>query len=126
MRSFQPGGRVNPIRIQLGPMPTMLSAIIGDLVEAEADMTVVGRCEDGEEALHSARANGADMIITEQASCASGTCLEALLSGPPLEVFAIASDGQGGDAVSVARRPVSLGEAPGALAAALRTIGGRG
>lgn len=119
--SFQPGGRVNPIRIQLGPMPKMLSAIIGDLVDAEPDMVVVGRCAEGDEALSSARDNGADMLIAEETS-AAGTCLEALLAAPPLEVFAIASHGMGGDALSLTRRPMSLKDGPSALTAALRSI----
>lgn len=102
-------------------MPRLLSAMITDLVDAQPDMVVVGRCSEGDEALSSARENGADMLIAEETS-AAGTCLEALLAGEPLEIFAIASSGLTADAVSVTRRPMTLQAEPSALTAALRSI----
>src|SRR5688572_22809794 len=38
---------VNSIRIHLGPMPKMLRTIVGDLLDREKDLLVVGRSERG-------------------------------------------------------------------------------
>jgi hypothetical protein len=102
-------------------MPPMLSAIVGDLLAAEEDFVVVGRTQDHEDPLRLARANGADMVITHQGSGA-GTCIDAILSGPPLSIFAIDGDGRAGSALTLAREPVALGAAAPALPDAIRRI----
>lgn len=115
---------MQPIRIQIGPMPAMLSAIVGDLLAREEDFVVVGRTQEDEDPLCLARANGAEMVITHQGSGA-GTSIDAILSGPPLSILAIGGDGRSGSALTLAREPVALDAASPALPDAIRRIARR-
>lgn len=112
---------MNPIRIHLGPMPGMLSTIIDDLLSRETDLVVVGRSSEREDALARAREQRADVVITEDSDQGS-TCLNAILSGPPLSIFALAPDGLGAAAIDLSRRKIRLdGEAEN-LADAIRQL----
>jgi len=100
----------------------MLSTIVDDLLASEPDIVVVGRSSGGEDPLRNARDNHADMLITQDGR-GGDTCLETILSGPPLSIFAIARDGTRGSAISLARQPVELGANGSAtLADAIRRL----
>jgi hypothetical protein len=112
---------VNPIRIHLGPMPGMLSTIIDDLLSSERDIVVVGRSSAREDALLRAREDQADIVITEDSNLGS-TCLNAILSDPPLRIFALASDGLAAAAIDLTRRKVRLDDDKTTLANAIRQL----
>ena len=112
---------MNPIRIHLGPMPGMLCTIIDDLLSREADIVVVGRSSEREDALAQARDEQAHVVITEDSS-QSGTCLHAILSGPPLSIFALAPDGLGAAAINLSRRQIRLDGEAETLASAIRQL----
>jgi hypothetical protein len=113
---------VNPIRIQLGKMPPMLTRIVDDLLASEPDMVVVGRSSGPEDPLREARENEADMLVTQDGQD-GGTCVDAILAAPAFSVFAIGHDGRNGSAVSLIRRPVELDAAENAgLADAIRRV----
>lgn len=104
-------------------MPAMLRAIVDDLLARESDVVVVGSSASGEDSLLRARAEAADMLITEDGSQGDTACLSAVMSGPPLSIFAISTDGQGAAAVSLARRPVDFDPTSKAtLADAIRRV----
>ena len=114
---------MDPIRIHLGQMPSMLTAIVDDLLARESDIVVVGRSDDGADPLRQAQENRADMLITQDRHGSGGTCLDILLSAAPLNVLAISRDGTNGSAISLERRPVDLGTNGGAtLADAIRGL----
>ena len=112
---------MNPIRIHLGPMPGMLCTIVDDLLSRESDIVVVGRSSDREDALLRAREEQADVVITEDSNQGS-TCLNAILSGPPLSIFALAPDGLGAAAIDLTRRQVRLDGDKETLAEAIRQL----
>jgi len=113
---------VNPIRIQLGQMPPMLARIVDDLLALEGDMVIVGRSSGTEDSLRQARDNDADMLVTQDGQ-GSGTCVDAILAGRPLSIFAIDRDGRNGSAITLARRPVAFDNAGKAgLADAIRRV----
>jgi hypothetical protein len=106
-------------------MPTMLRAIIEDLLASEPGLVVVGRTIAGEDPLIRAREEQADMLITSDASLNGDSCLQAILSGPPLSILAIARDGRDATAVTLARRPVDFAtEGKPAFADAVRRVAG--
>lgn len=113
---------MNPIRIQLGQMPPMLTRIVDDLLASEADMVVVGRSSGAEDSLRQARENEADMLVTQDGQ-GGGTCIDAILAGPGFSILAIGRDGRNGSAISLIRRPVELEAAGSAsLADAIRRV----
>lgn len=100
----------------------MLSRIIDDLLLREPDMVVVGRSPGGD-ALREARVNRADLLITQDEFGGGGTCLDAILAAPPLNILTISRDGLTGDRISLSRRPVNIGAESGAtLAEAIREL----
>ena len=106
-------------------MPTMLRAIIDDLLAQEDDLVVVGSSTAGDDPLLRARDLQADMLITADGDGDGPTCLDAILCGPPLSIFAIARDGMDATAVSLVRRPVAFDSAEkSALADAIRRVAG--
>gem|GEM_PF-3080703 len=106
-------------------MPAMLTRIVDDLLDTETDMVVVGRSSDAEDSLRLARENEADMLITLDGE-GGGTCLEAILAGPALSIFAIGRDGRQGSAISLVRRPIELDTGEHAsLAEAIRVVAAR-
>jgi DNA-binding NarL/FixJ family response regulator len=110
-------------------MPPMLRAIVDDLLARESDLLVTGSSRTGEDPLVRAREERADMLITQDGgeSGESGeTCLEAILSGPPLSVLAIAADGREAAAVSLVRQPVDIeGDTNATFADAIRRVAWR-
>ena len=103
----------------------MLQAIIEDLLTSEPGLVVVGRTIEGQDPLIRAREEQADMLITADASQNGGGCLQAIMSGPPLTILAIARDGRDATAVSLARRPVDFAaEGKSAFADAVRRVAG--
>lgn len=97
----------------------MLTRIVDDLLASELDIVVVGRSSGGEDPLRQARANEADMLITQDGQ-GGDTCVDAILAGRPLSIFAIDRDGRNGSAISLARRPVALDHGKADLADAIR------
>lgn len=100
---------MSPIRIQLGQMPSLLTRIVEDLLLRDPDMVVVGRSPSGGDPLREARDNRADMLITQDEFGGGGSCLDAVLAAPPLNILAISRDGLSGSRISFSRRPVDLG-----------------
>jgi hypothetical protein len=87
-------------------MPAMLRAIIEDLLAREADLIVVGKTMAGEDPLIRAREEQADMLITAEPATTGSSCLQAVLSEPPLSIMTIADGGQEGRTFSLASRPI--------------------
>jgi chemotaxis response regulator CheB len=102
-------------------MPTMLSTIVAELIRGEPDMVVVGCSEPGQDGLRAAHDVAADIIITQDVPGKGKTCLEAILRGPPLGIFALAPDGRTAAAVNLVRYPVPVDvERQPVLAASIR------
>jgi hypothetical protein len=87
-------------------MPAMLRSIIEDLLAREADLVVAGRTMAGEDPIVRAREEQADMLITSEPAATGDSCLDAILSGPPLSIMTIARGGREGRAFSLASRPI--------------------
>lgn len=120
------GTGLTPIRIHLGHMPPMLRAIVDDLLARESDLLVTGSSRTGENPLLRAREERADMLITQDGGESGAPCLEAILSGPPLSVLAIAPDGREAAAVSLVRQPIAIeGDTNAAFADAIRRVAWR-
>lgn len=104
----------------------MLRAIVDDLLARESDLLVTGSSRTGEDPLVRAREERADMLITQDGGESGATCLEAILSGPPLSVLAIALDGREAAAVSLVRQPIDIeGDTNSAFADAIRRVAWR-
>ncbi|HEX9945970.1 MAG TPA: hypothetical protein VGA98_00360 [Allosphingosinicella sp.] len=105
----------------------MLSTIVDGLLLSEPDMVVVGRSPDSGDALLEARDNRADILIAQAQFGGGGTCLDAILAAPPLDILAISSDGLTGARISLSRHPVNLGaEGAASLAEAIRGLAAEG
>jgi chemotaxis response regulator CheB len=117
---------MNSIRIHLGPLPPMLRTMINDLLEEEPDMTVVGNSYAGEDSLVAASADKADMVISQEQTSLSDTCLSAIITQNPAAILAISPNGNGGTSVNFVHKTVSLdGAGTSALANTVREILGR-
>ena len=117
---------MSPIRVHFGPMPSMLRAIIGDLLGEEPDIVIVGNSSPGnDDCLRAAREQKAEIIIAQDALDGGTTCLDLILADPPLGVLAVAGDGRSAAGVSLARAPVSLeaGSSSGLADAIRRLVG---
>jgi hypothetical protein len=99
---------VTPIRIHLGPMPAMLHGIVRDLLAAEPDFVIVGTSGADEDPLARARQERADMVITQDRGEGGSSALDAIISGPPVSIFAISQDGRQAAAVELVRQVISL------------------
>lgn len=111
-----------PLRIFLGPMPEMLRTIVNDLLSREADIVMVGASAGSEDPLRQAQSQGADVLITEDLRH-DGSCLGTVVSGRPLSIFVIGSDGQEAATINLARKRVGLSSGTQtALAEALRRV----
>ena len=113
---------MRPIRIHLGPMPAMLSTIVGDLLRQEPDMVLLARSESEPDALRSARDESADILITQDGAGEPGSCLEAIIHGRGLGICALSADGRSASAVSLVRRPIAFDDDRFALADAVRRL----
>ena len=113
---------MRPIRIHLGPMPTMLRTIVSDLLRQEPDMVLVARPESGQDAMRKAREHSADILITQEGASERGSCLETILLSDGLGICALSADGRSASAVNLARRPIAFDDDRFALADVLRRI----
>jgi len=104
-------------------MPEMLRTIVGDLLRREPDLVIVGSSDEREDPILKARADHADVLITQDRPGDSVRCIDQILCASPISILAIADDGRSADAVSLVRRPVSLnGGNPSRLPEAVREI----
>ena len=113
---------MRPIRIHLGPMPTMLRTIVSDLLRREPDMVLVARSDGGPDALQGAYQQGADILITQEGAGDSAGCLETILQSHALGICALSADGRSASAVNLRRHPVSFDDDRFELADAVRRI----
>jgi DNA-binding NarL/FixJ family response regulator len=118
---------VHPVRIHLARMSPLLRRMITDLLAAEDDMEIVGFADGTEESLVSARAEGANMIITQDQSNGEDRCIGAILNGVPLTILALEPGASAGTSINFTARRLSL-EAGGGntLAEAVRDAVGSG
>lgn len=117
---------MDAIRVHFGPMPEMLRAIMSDLLEQEPDIMIVGTSSQRNECLHAAYEARAEIIIVQDVVHEGGACLDLILAGPSLGLFAISDDGMSATGVSLARQPIMLdAESPSNLADAIRDMATR-
>jgi hypothetical protein len=114
---------VTAIRIHLGPMPALLYGIVRDLLAAEPDFVVVGSSGADEDPLVRACQERADMVITQDRSQGCNSTLDAIISGPPVCIFAITADGRQAAAVELVRQVINLDTGrKAAFAEAVRSV----
>lgn len=95
--------------------------MIGDLLAAERDFEIVGSAEITESSLVAARAQGANMIITQDDARVDDQCLAAVTQDVPLTILAIAPSGSAGRSIHLVQRTLQLdGGGADALAKAVR------
>jgi hypothetical protein len=112
---------VDTVRIYLAQMPPLLSQMVIDLLASEKDIEIVG-CSDGTaDSLLAARAEGANMIITQDQVRAQEPSLGAIVDELPLTILAIASSGSTSTSINFSRRRLQLhGDGAAALADVVR------
>ena len=114
------------IRIQLGPMPAMLRRILGDLLENEEDMQIVGQSTQSEFCLSDARSCGAAIVLSRRPSRTEGDCLDLILADPPLGLLELSADGHSAESFALVREPVLFDTAnPAGLPGAIRRLASR-
>ncbi len=114
---------MSPIRIHLGQMPSLLRAMINDLLSEDADFVVVGCSARGDDPLAADNEQHADVVITNEGSDSGSTCLDAIIRQSPLSIFAISADGKGATAVNIVRSSIALDAVErGTLADAIRRV----
>ena len=114
---------LDPIRVVLGPMPDLLREMIEDLLSCESDMVVLGRFGDSAEALETACAEHADMLILQEDERRSSGLLDAIVGAPPFSIFAISPSGRDATAVNLVHEAVAFDSSSRtAFAAAIRRI----
>ena len=89
-------------------MPEMLRTIVEDLLSLEEDIVVVGCSEHRGGVLQEARAEGADMLITQSGQESKDASLDAILSAAPVKIFAIGADGREAAVVDLTRCAVTI------------------
>lgn len=92
------------VRIHLAQMSPLLSRMITDLLAAESDMEVVGWAAETENSLLAARAQGANVIITQESESRPSDCLEAVMQAAPLTILNIEPSDSSSTSVSLVRR----------------------
>ena len=109
------------VRIHLANMSALLSQMITDLLAPEFDIEIVGRADGAGGSLLAARAEGANMIITQEKAAAEDPYLEAVMDDPPLTILAIASSGSTTTSINFSRQEMHLrGEGGCSLADVIR------
>lgn len=93
------------IRIQLGPMPTMLSEIVVQML-GDRDTLISGPSAPGIDPLAAARESGAQLLVVQ--SALGDDTIERIFALPDLAILMISSDGRQGRLVSFAQQPVTL------------------
>jgi hypothetical protein len=106
-------------RIQLGPMPTMLSEIVVQML-ADRDTIVVGPCASGSDPLAAAREAGAQLLVVQSED--GRGAIEQIFALPDLAILMISDDGRQGRLVSFAQQPVTLDRA--SMAALVSNVAG--
>ena len=109
------------VRIQLAQMSALLSAMITDLLATEKDIEIVGYTRSSQDSLVAARAEGANMIITERGVQSREPSLGAIVDDLPLTILAIEPNGSTGTSISFSRQTLRLqSDGTNALADAVR------
>lgn len=109
------------VRIHLAYMSPLLRGMITDLLACESDIEILSCANDSGDAILTARANGANMIITHDQERNGDRCLGAVMEDVPLTILAIDQGGSAGTSINLVRRTLRLdGEGPEALAQAVR------
>lgn len=112
---------MDTVRIHLAHMSPLLRQMISDLLAAEKDIEIVGSAEGIENSLLTARAQGANMIITQDEAPVYDQCLGAVTQNVPLTILAIAPGGSAGTSINLVRRNLRFdGGGAKALAQAVR------
>jgi hypothetical protein len=93
-------------RIQLGPMPTMLSEIVVQMLSG-GETVIVGPSLPGIDPLDAALDAGAQLLVIQSDPGPNGT-IERIFAQPGLAILMISSDGREGRLVSFAQQPVTL------------------
>jgi hypothetical protein len=102
-------------------MSALLSQMITDLLSSEGDIEIVGRADGGGDSLLAARAEGANMIITQERAAAEDPYLGAVMDDLPLTILAIASSGSSSTSINFSRQEIRLrGEGAPSLADVIR------
>jgi hypothetical protein len=96
------------IRIQLGPMPTMLSEIVMQML-GDRDTMIAGPSAPGRDPLAAARDTGAQLLVVQ--SAAGGDTIGQIFAQPDLAILMISEDGRQGRLVSFAQQAVELDRA---------------
>ena len=107
------GLRVHAVRIHLARMSPLLRRMITDLLAPEADIEIVGAADGSGESLVAARAEGANVIITQGNGGTGDACLAAIVDSSPLTILNIAPSGSAGTSINLLRRNHSLDAARG-------------
>ena len=97
------------IRIQLGPMPTMLTEIVVHML-GQRDTIIVGQSAPGEDLLLAARDAGAQLLVV-QSQPGGNEAVEQIFALPDLSILMISGDGCQGRLVRFAQEPVTLDRA---------------
>ncbi|HUE78376.1 MAG TPA: hypothetical protein VMN38_01920 [Sphingomicrobium sp.] len=82
--------------------------MITDLLAAEEDIEIVGSEAKTGNSLLAARAQGANMIITQEGAAVADQCLNAVTQNVPLTILAIAPGGSAGTSINLVRRQLRL------------------
>jgi len=109
------------IRIQLGPMPTMLGEIVVQML-GNRDTIVVGRSAPGDDLLAAARRAGAHLLVM-RAHPGGGQPIDDIVAAPDLNILLISDDGCDGSLIRLAQEPVSLDRA--SISGLALRVGGR-
>jgi len=103
-------------------MPAMLRTIVGDLLRQEPDMLLVAHADAGQDAIRNARAERADILITQDGAGEPDSCLETILGSDGIGICALSADGRSASAINLARRSIALDDERLVLADAVRSI----
>ena len=97
--------------------------MVTDILDPEPDIAIVGNSNQPGDCLRIARDEQAAIILAQDSASDRGTCLDLILSGPPLGVLAVSREGHSAAGVSLVRRPIRLDSAsPSTLANAIRRL----
>ena len=111
---------MDTVRIHLADMSPLLSQMITDLLAAERDIEIVGCGVGAEGSLVAARAERANMIITQAQVPVQEPCLGAIVDDLPLTILAITASGSATTSINFSRRTLQLGEGAATLADVVR------
>jgi hypothetical protein len=96
------------VRVHLAQMSTLLTQMITNLLAPEQDIEIVGRTEGSGDSLLAARAEGANMIITQTVPAAMEPSLAAIVDDLPLTILAIVPTGSTSISIRFARREIGM------------------